>query len=57
MSQHVMEKQDPARVPLGAFVDREQRRELAKIAQREDRSLSSIVRMALASYLEARGPR
>ena len=33
MSQHAQEKHDPARVPLGAFIDRDQRQELAEIAQ------------------------
>ena len=52
MSQHAQEKQDPARVPLGAFIDRDQRQELAEIAQRDDRSMSSLVRLALSNYLE-----
>jgi predicted transcriptional regulator len=51
MSQHAQEKQDPARVPLGAFVDRAQRQELTEIAQRQDRSVSSIVRLALSDYI------
>jgi predicted transcriptional regulator len=52
MSQHVKEKAEPTRVPLGAFVDRSQRDQLAAIAQRDDRSVSSIVRLALAGFLE-----
>src|SRR5437762_3834760 len=52
MSQHVREKQEPTRVPLGAFVERSQRDQLAAIAQRDDRSVSSIVRLALAGYIE-----
>ena len=44
-------KQGPARAPLTAFVDREQRQELTEIAQRDDRSVSSIVRMALSDFL------
>ena len=51
MIQHDQEKHDPARVPLGAFIDRDQRRELTEIAQRVDRSVSSIVRLALSDYL------
>jgi predicted transcriptional regulator len=51
MSQHAQEKHDPARVPLGAFIDRDQRQELTEIAQRDDRSVSSIVRLALSDYL------
>ena len=51
MSQHTQEKHDPARVPLGAFIDRDQRKELTEIAQRDDRSVSSIVRLALSDYL------
>jgi hypothetical protein len=43
----------PERVPLGAYIDANQRAELARIALREDRSLSSLVRLALAGYLEA----
>jgi hypothetical protein len=51
MIQHRQEKQNAARVPLRAFVDREQPQELTEIVQREDRSISSLVRMALAGYL------
>ena len=51
MRQHAQEERDPARVPLGAFIDRDQRRELTEIAQRDDRSVSSIVRLALSDYL------
>jgi hypothetical protein len=47
VSQHAEEKLEPTRVPLGAFVDRSQRDELAAIAHRDDRSVSSIVRLAL----------
>jgi len=32
------------RVHLGAFVDREQRRQLVDLARREDRSVSAVVR-------------
>ena len=46
------EKRRPQRVPLGAFVDREQHDALARLAAREDRSMSSVVRQALSSYLE-----
>jgi hypothetical protein len=44
----------PKRVPLGAFVDREQHEALAELARREDRSLSSVVRQALGNYLHER---
>ena len=40
------------RVPLGAFVDAEQRRELGALAARQDRSVSSIVRRALTAELQ-----
>jgi|KBSMisStaDraftv2_1062788.scaffolds.fasta_scaffold1859166_1 hypothetical protein len=49
MRQHEQEKHDPGRVPLGAFIDRDQRQELTEIAQRDDRSVS-IVRLALSDY-------
>jgi predicted transcriptional regulator len=49
MSQHVQEA--AKRVPLGAFVDREQRQALAELARRQDRSVSSLVRLAVADYL------
>ena len=40
---------------VGAHVDREVREKLLALARREDRSLASIVRRALARELE-RGP-
>jgi predicted transcriptional regulator len=52
MSQLAQEKRRPERVPLGAFVDRRQHEALAELARREDRSLSSVVRQAIGSYLE-----
>jgi len=52
MSQHVQEKRDAARVPLGAFVDREQHRQLAELAEQNERSLSGEVRLALREHLE-----
>jgi hypothetical protein len=53
MSQQEQDRAEPDRVPLGAYIDANQRAELARIALREDRSLSSLVRLALADYLEA----
>jgi hypothetical protein len=46
MSQHVQE-----RVSLGAFVDRAQHEALHELARREDRSISSLVRIAVSDYL------
>jgi predicted transcriptional regulator len=40
------------RVYIGAQVDRRQRDELIRLARRRDRSLSSIIRRALAAELE-----
>jgi len=39
-------------VPLGAFVDPEQRQALVEIAAAHDRSLSSVIRMALAAHIQ-----
>jgi Ribbon-helix-helix protein, copG family len=47
MSQHVQE-----RVPLSAFVDSELRDALAHRARLEDRSVSSVIRVALQRYLQ-----
>jgi hypothetical protein len=55
MSEHAL-KPSGERVPLGAFVDRSQRDQLAAIAHRDDRSVSSIVRLALAGYIERERP-
>ena len=38
-------------VHLGVMVRAEQRRELAKLAEREDRSVSSVTRAAIDAYL------
>jgi hypothetical protein len=40
------------RVPIGAFVDREQRDELVQLARQSDCSVSRIVRRAIARELE-----
>jgi predicted transcriptional regulator len=40
------------RVPIGAFVDREQRDELVRLAHERDCSMSRIVRRAIAAELE-----
>ena len=50
MSQHAQEQ--ARRVSLSAFVDVKQREALAALAKREDRSVSSIVRTALARHLD-----
>jgi predicted transcriptional regulator len=50
MSQIAQER----RVHVGAFVDREQRRQLVELARREDRSVSAVVRRALSAELERR---
>lgn len=39
------------RVHVGAFVDREQRQQLIEVARREDRSVSSVIRQALAEHV------
>jgi Ribbon-helix-helix protein, copG family len=55
MSQHTVQE----RVSLGAYVDPELREALAERARLEDRSVSSLIRSALARYLNelATGPR
>jgi predicted transcriptional regulator len=50
-----MGQREPAtgeRVHVGAFVDREQRRQLVELAREEDRSVSAVVRRALQAELE-----
>jgi predicted transcriptional regulator len=44
--------QEKERVYIGAQVDRRQRDELIRLARRRDRSVSSIIRRALAAGLE-----
>ena len=58
MSQ-LTQKNDVQRVHVGAFVDREQRDQLFELAKARDRSVSSIVRLALQAELEreAHAPR
>ena len=48
MSQHAQEQ--ARRVSLSAFVDAEQRAALGELARREDGSVSSVVRTALARH-------
>jgi hypothetical protein len=48
--------QKPDRVHIGAYVDRRQAAEIVRLAQERDRSVSSIIRLALAAELE-RKPR
>ena len=44
-------KRGEGRVHVGAFVDPEHRQQLVELARKRDRSLSSIVRRALAAEL------
>jgi predicted transcriptional regulator len=44
--------QEKDRVYIGAQVDRGQRDDLIRLARRRDRSVSSIIRRALAAELE-----
>jgi hypothetical protein len=48
----IAQEERAERVPIGAFVDREQRDELVRLARDSDCSMSRIVRRALASELE-----
>jgi hypothetical protein len=48
----IAQEEGAERVPIGAFVDREQRDELERLARERDCSMSRIVRRALASELE-----
>lgn len=56
MSQ-VAEKSTAERVHVGAFVDPEQRQQLVELARRQDRSVSSVLRQAVAAELEREGKR
>ena len=40
------------RVPMGAYVDREQHRRLAELAERNERSLSAEMRLAQREHIE-----
>ncbi len=46
------QKERPDRQPLGAYIDVDQHRQLAELARAEDRSVSAIVRRAIAHELE-----
>jgi TraY domain len=46
------EREEPKRVPMGAYIDREQHRLLAEIARENERSLSAEVRLALREHIE-----
>jgi post-segregation antitoxin (ccd killing protein) len=48
----VAEKSTAERVHVGAFVDPEQRQQLVELARRQDRSVSSVLRQAIATELE-----
>ena len=45
-------KRSEGRIHVGAFVDPEHRQQLVELARKRDRSMSSIVRRALAAELE-----
>jgi post-segregation antitoxin (ccd killing protein) len=55
MPQVAQLKSGQQRVPLGAFVDVKQHQQLAELARREDRSISSIVRRAVQAELDREG--
>ena len=40
------------RIPMGAYVDRDQHRRLAELAERNERSLSAEMRLALREHIE-----
>ena len=40
------------RIPMGAYVDREQHQRLAEMAERNERSLSAEVRLAVREHIE-----
>jgi hypothetical protein len=46
------EKEKPDRTPLGAYIDVEQHRRLAELAEQNERSMSAEVRLALREHLE-----
>jgi hypothetical protein len=48
----IAQEERAERVPIGAFVDREQRDELVRLARQSDCSMSRIVRRALSRELE-----
>jgi Ribbon-helix-helix protein, copG family len=51
MSQSAQEEISRQRVHIGAFIDSETRRQIVELARRDDRSVSSVIRQALASYV------
>lgn len=50
----IAQEERTERVPIGAFVDPEQRKQLVELARQEDCSVSRVVRRALAAELERR---
>jgi post-segregation antitoxin (ccd killing protein) len=52
MSELAHREPRPKRVPLGAFVDAAQHRQVVELAKKEDRSVSAVVRRALAAELD-----
>lgn len=47
------EKEKPNRTPLGAYITRKQHEQLAALAERNERSMSAEVRLALRERIEA----
>ena len=43
---------DAKRTPMGAYIDKEQHQRLAALAERNERSLSAEVRLALREHIE-----
>lgn len=43
---------DAKRIPMGAYVDRDQHEQLAALAERNERSMSAEVRLALREHIE-----
>jgi post-segregation antitoxin (ccd killing protein) len=57
MSELAQKADGQKRVALGAFIDVDQRRQLVELAKAEDRSVSAVVRRALAAELDRHEPR
>jgi hypothetical protein len=51
VGQYEREQPGRERVPMGAYIDREQHRRLAELAERNERSLSAEVRLALREHI------
>ena len=46
------EATEAKRIPMGAYVDRDQHEQLAALAERNERSMSAEVRLALREHIE-----